>query len=291
MHKAFSVLVRVCSNLLDTRGDITRKWQQYQECLGRLPLIFCLQLLRPWQSHPGIQSTRLFFAEAPPPVSGGPVPQHFLNATTRLQMGRCVVLHAALGGAPSNVALRSALGPLQRLAQKEKVPESGTIPDVPVVSWDLQCLCRALVLQAEKAAQEGSAAIRAQALMEPEMGPLAAVLHASALQRGIRQITQTELRRQYPLAILRSQSLRASEPAALEEALRLLEGFEGVETERNGELLVDVAGLAWQQQWQVRHLVGCIHAAEARGGQRRMREGCGKRTGLKVRAFRRTKEM
>lgn len=34
------------------------------------------------------------------------------------------MLHAALGGAPSNVALRSALGPLQRLAQKEKVPES-----------------------------------------------------------------------------------------------------------------------------------------------------------------------
>lgn len=28
MHKAFSVLVRFCSSLLDTRGD--RKWQQYQ---------------------------------------------------------------------------------------------------------------------------------------------------------------------------------------------------------------------------------------------------------------------
>ncbi|CAK8990465.1 unnamed protein product [Durusdinium trenchii] len=278
MHKAFSVLVRVCSNLLDTRGDITRKWQQYQECLGRLPLIFCLQLLRPWQSHPGIQSTRLFFAEAPPPVSGGPVPQHFLNATTRLQMGRCVVLHAALGGAPSNVALRSALGPLQRLAQKEK----GTIPDVPVVSWDLQCLCRALVLQAEKAAQDLwqlCSMLRRCSEGEERLGSSGVPCCDSArLWRhsfgGIRQITQTELRRQYPLAILRSQSLRTlllsmqswdhQEPAALEEALRLLEGFEGVETERNGELLVDVAGLAWQQQWQVRHLVGCIHAAEER---------------------------
>ena len=29
-----------------------------------------------------------------------------------------------------------------------------------------------------------------------------------------------------------------------------------------GELLVEVAALTWQQQWQVRHLVGCIHAAE-----------------------------
>lgn len=36
----------------------------------------------------------------------------------------------------------------------------GTIPDVPVVSWDLQCLCRALVLQAEKAAQEGPRGVK-----------------------------------------------------------------------------------------------------------------------------------
>lgn len=31
MHKAFSVLVRCCSALLDARGEATRKWQQYQD--------------------------------------------------------------------------------------------------------------------------------------------------------------------------------------------------------------------------------------------------------------------
>lgn len=42
-----------------------------EDCLGRLPLIFCLQLLRCSGSHPGVLSNRLFFVEAPPPVSGG----------------------------------------------------------------------------------------------------------------------------------------------------------------------------------------------------------------------------
>eukprot|EP00913_Durusdinium_trenchii_P004044 g3746.t1 len=161
-------------------------------------------------------------------------------------MGRCVVLHAALGGAPSNVALRSALGPLQRLAQKEK----GTIPD----------LCSMLRRCSEGEERLGSSGV-------PCCDSARLWRHSFG---GIRQITQTELRRQYPLAILRSQSLRASARQATTSVVfgwedkRLLEGFEGVETERNGELLVDVAGLAWQQQWQVRHLVGCIHAAEER---------------------------
>lgn len=117
-----------------------------QDCLGRFPLIFCLQLIRPSDQRPGLGATRLFFVEAPPPVSGGPVPQHFQTATQRLQMGRCVVLHAALGGAPPGLALRSALGPLQRLAEKEGQQKGGGL-------WDLRCLSRSLVIQAEKAAQ------------------------------------------------------------------------------------------------------------------------------------------
>lgn len=275
MHKAFSVLVRCCSALLDTRGEATRKWQQYQDCLGRLPLIFCLQLLRCSGSHPGVLSNRLFFVEAPPPVSGGPVPQHFLNATARLQMGRCVVLHAALGGAPSTAALRSALGPLQRLTQKDGKAQA--------MAWDLRPLCRAMVLQAEKAAQDIwqlCSLLRRCSEDEERLGSVgvpccdAAKLWTASFG-GIRQITLSELRRQYPLAVLRAKTLRTlllsmqdwedkAQEAALEEALELLKSFETVDCNRNGELLVEVAALTWQQQWQVRHLVGCIHAAEER---------------------------
>lgn len=41
-----------------------------QDCLGRLPLVFCLQMLRPCNVHPGVTANRIFFVEAPPPVSG-----------------------------------------------------------------------------------------------------------------------------------------------------------------------------------------------------------------------------
>ena len=38
-----------------------------QDCLGRLPLVFCLQMLRPCNVHPGVTANRIFFVEAPPP--------------------------------------------------------------------------------------------------------------------------------------------------------------------------------------------------------------------------------
>ena len=89
---------------------------------------------------------------------------------------------------------------------------------------------------------------------------------------GIRQITLSELRRQHPLALLRAKHLRTllqsietwdDQDGAVEEALKLLASFESIE-HPGEQLLVEVAALTWQQQWQVRHLVGCIHAAEER---------------------------
>ena len=123
-------------------------------------------------------------------MSGGPVPQHFHTATQRLQMGRCVVLHAALGGAPPGLALRTALGPLQRLAEKGQGGQGGGL-------WDLRCLSRSLVIQAEKAAQAHGQAFRVVprgsflGLWDlfrggsQSPGSVAALFHAPTLQPGL----------------------------------------------------------------------------------------------------------
>lgn len=55
------------------------------------------------------------------PCPGGPVPQHFLNATTRLQMGRCSLL-AFVGGVISGIRTRKRMSRRGTLMKRRYVP-------------------------------------------------------------------------------------------------------------------------------------------------------------------------
>eukprot|EP00439_Symbiodinium_sp_Y106_P070238 s20_g12.t1 len=235
-HKALSTLVRCISQLLNSSGG------RQEEFLGRLPLIFRLLVLTlrrekeltSCEAAPGIRSRSLYFVEAPPPGSGGPIPGNFRAATARLQLTKCVVLHAAPGPLAALLHVRAGCTGVDN--------QSG--------------ICRRPVLPPGEA-------LEVQVLSQPGA--------------GIRQITAAEARRQYPLALTRAAKLRALllsirtwsdgdlEVGPVEEALTFLRGFEMPAPVTTGsDPLVELATLTWQQQWQVRHLLRCVQAAEER---------------------------
>jgi len=275
----------------------------HNRCLGRLPLVFRLCLLDVTRDTvAGYTPCRsLFFVDAPPAVSQGPVPAAYRQTASRLRALSCCVLHAASGGAPSNIApIRAALGPLRLILEISDCADSLTPP-----AMLHQCSLDIIVEQSRRAVRDlaNLLGVRERCVHErarhTDAGTTGSLecgvstvgvpaFDASAAWRvsfALREITAAEASRQLPLARLRAEQLhkllRASDALAeedegtLEQLTRCIDPGLAQQMAPQAEdtvidgckwgmCQVELATLSWQRQWQAQQLLGQLDVVKER---------------------------